>query len=610
MPTISTPRFQERILTLETCFEPSLMNRVWQKIVRQGMRSQDLLCLHDYCDYHRNHAALNLVIRDQILRHEYRPKPPHVIRLEKKYGVCRHIQIPDPGDAIVLQTLVEHLSPHIKSNQPSPRAFYNRSHSRPKSEADIDDSFPYQWWELWREFQKKIYDFSDVFDYVVVTDIANYFDTVSFDRLRNVLSSYGKFDECLIDFLFFMLDFFIWKPDYLPLGDIGLPQINFDAPRLLAHAFLFEVDKYLDQETNGNFVRWMDDIDFGVQDIESAKRILRGLDEILLTRGLRLNLGKTKILSSKEAKDYFFPTENRYLTIISNRIDRHLNVGLEVEDEKQRIRKRFNKFLRLPHVGRWEKVYKRYFTVSAKTKDRFLEKYVPDLLQCSPDLRANILRYYGSLGANKKRFNNLRDFLQGQHCLDDVSAFSVAKLITEWVISPRSPIRREIVALAIVIAGRSSSHLVSSIWLLAKYGSSTELCQVLDSTISMWKHSSFLSRQIAAVLPKIRRLKGDSLEKIFAETGQLESLRILYNLNEIRSKSLSKADRLYISHHSSNDLYPLSKFLIAIDILTCEKVDPLVRQTLKDELTARIKDPIYLRDLSRLKIDRNTIDLN
>jgi hypothetical protein len=30
----------------------------------------------------------------------------------------------------------------------------------------------------------------------------------------------------------------------------------------------------------------MDDIDFGVQDIDSAKRILRGLDEILLTRGL------------------------------------------------------------------------------------------------------------------------------------------------------------------------------------------------------------------------------------------------------------------------------------------------------------------------------------
>jgi hypothetical protein len=578
------------------------MNKVWKKVVRQGMRSQDLLCLHDYCDYHRNHDVLNLVIRDQILRHEYRPKPPHVIRLEKKYGVCRHIQIPDPGDAVVLQTLVEHISPYIKSNQPSSRAFYNRSHSKPKSEADLDDSFSYQWWELWREFQKRIYEFSEMFDYVVVTDIANYFDTVSFDRLRNVLSSYGKFDECLIDFLFFMLDSLIWKPDYLPLGNVGLPQINFDAPRLLAHAFLFEVDKYLQQETSENFVRWMDDIDFGVQDIDSAKRILRGLDEILLTRGLRLNLGKTKILSSKEAKDYFLPNENRYLTIIANRIDRHLNAGLDVEDEKQRIRKRFNKFLKLPHVGRWEKVYKRYFTVSGKTKDRFLEKYVPELLQNSPDLRTNILRYYSSLGANKKRFDNLRDFLQGQHCLDDVSAFSVAKLLTEWVISPRSPIKKEIVALAIAIAGRSSSHLVSSIWLLAKYGSSMELCQVLGATTGIWKHSSFLSRQIAAAMPKIRIPKGEFLEKSFAETGQLDSLRILYNLNEMRSKPLSKADRLYLLHNSSNDLYPLSKFLIAVDILTYEEVDPLIRQTLKDELLARIKDPIYLQDLSRLQI--------
>ena len=570
---ISTPRFKDRSVTLETCFEVSSMNKVWQKIVKLGMRDQNILCLHDYYDFHRNHKALNVVIRDQIIRHQYKPKPPHIIRLEKKYGVCRHIQIPDPGDAVVLQTLVESLAPCIKSNQPTSRAFYNRSHSKPKSEADIDESFSYNWWELWGEFQKNIYEFTNKFDFVVVTDIANYFDTISFERLRNVISSYGKFDECLIDFLFFMLDSFIWKPDYLPLSGLGLPQINFDAPRLLAHAFLFEIDKYLNQETQGNFVRWMDDIDFGVQDIDSAKKILRGLDELLLTRGLRLNLGKTKILSAQQAKAYFLPNQNRYLTILSKRVTERLETGLDISDEKRKARSRFRKFLKLPQIGRWEKVYKRFFTIAGKTKDNFLEDYVPDLLQNSPDLRTNVLRYYNSLGANKKRFEHLRDFMKSQHCLDDVAIFSVAKLLTDWSISPRSKIRKLIVELAIDIAEISPAHLVSSIWLLSKYGNPSELILILDRTFEIWKHSSFLCRQVAATMPKIRGLRGDFLERIFAETGQLDSLRILYNLNDIRTKPLSKPDRLYMLHNSKNSYYPLSKFLIALDILNCQDVD-------------------------------------
>ena len=40
----------------------------------------------------------------------------------------------------------------------------------------------------------------------------------------------GKFHEELIDFLFFMLESFIWRPDYIPLSGVGLPQIQFDAP--------------------------------------------------------------------------------------------------------------------------------------------------------------------------------------------------------------------------------------------------------------------------------------------------------------------------------------------------------------------------------------------
>ncbi|EDX73939.1 hypothetical protein MC7420_5819 [Coleofasciculus chthonoplastes PCC 7420] len=373
--SVNTPRFKNRSLTLDNCFQIPTMKKAWKQ-VRNGLRNQSILDLYDYYDFHVNKDRLIVIIRDQVVKGDYRPNNSYVIRREKKYGVCRHLQLPSADDAVVLQTLVNKLEPSIKDAQPSNRAFYSRSHTKPKSEADIDESFPYPWWELWPQFQKRIYEFSAEFKYVVVTDIANYYDNISFSILRNVISSYEKFDEGFLDFLFFMLEAFVWRPDYLPLSGLGLPQVEFDAPRLLAHSFLFEIDEYLSKETNNNFVRWMDDIDFGVNDIVKAKKILRDLDEILLTRGLRLNMGKTKILSSSKAKDYFLPDENRYLTIMSKRLDRKIRDGRSIKYEKQKIKSRFGDFLEKSREGRWDKVYKRYFTIASKAKDSFLEPYI------------------------------------------------------------------------------------------------------------------------------------------------------------------------------------------------------------------------------------------
>lgn len=85
------------------------------------------------------------------------------------------------------------------------------------------------------------------------------------------------------------------------------------------------------------FVRWMDDIDFGVDHIHEAKEILRGLDELLLTRGIRLNMGKTKVLNMAEAEKYFIPNENRYITIMSNRVKRLIETGNSIDDEKEEL---------------------------------------------------------------------------------------------------------------------------------------------------------------------------------------------------------------------------------------------------------------------------------
>src|SRR4029079_11003120 len=116
--------------------------------------------------------------------------------------------------------------------------------------------------------------------------LTNYFDNISLRELRHVISAIVRTPEVYLDLMFSLIEDLSWTPDYLPRSRKGLPTIHIEAPRLLAHALLFEVDYVLKQRTKSNFVRWMDDINFGVNDKESAKVILGEISDVLKSRGL------------------------------------------------------------------------------------------------------------------------------------------------------------------------------------------------------------------------------------------------------------------------------------------------------------------------------------
>jgi hypothetical protein len=78
--------------------------------------------------------------------------------------------------------------------------------------------------------------------------------------------------------LIYVLSNLLWQPDNMPRVEIGLPQINLDAPRLLAHCFLYDLDAFLASDSSRDFVRFMDDIDIGVDTIAAAKEVLKSVD--------------------------------------------------------------------------------------------------------------------------------------------------------------------------------------------------------------------------------------------------------------------------------------------------------------------------------------------
>jgi hypothetical protein len=446
-----TQRTQSLSLDLEYAFQSQKIVKVWKDTVRNGLRKQPLEDLHDFLDIHRNIQPFADRLRKNVLDGHYKPSSPEFVHLEKRDGIPRRLPIPEPADALALQCIVEVLESELKKAQPSKNAYYSRTHT-PGDVEQVDGTFAYPWWILWPQFQKRIWKFTNSYQYVVVTDIANYFDCIPLASLRNTLASCGKFSENLLNFLFYLLEAFSWRPYYMPHSGVGLPQINFDAPRLLAHAYLFKLDEELESATNGNFVRWMDDIDAGVNSREEGKRLLRNLDNVLSSQGLRLNTSKSKILSAQDAVAHFWIQENRALTIIESSIKHGSGSQPTQRKQKHLLKKRFRGFERKARIGQWDKVFKRYFSLFGMVKESCLEKHLPLILADSPSLRGSAFTYLIRLGISKKRIGVIEDFLLSGHCEDDVSLFEAIHCLITWETPATGQIVQQMIALARNIA--------------------------------------------------------------------------------------------------------------------------------------------------------------
>lgn len=569
----STQRRHGLILDLDYAFKSTKIVKAWKATVRNGLRKQHLHDLHDFLDIHRNIQPFADRLRQDILNGHYKPSAPEFVLLEKRDGIPRRLAVPDPADAIALQCIVEVLEVELKKAQPSTNAYYSRTHM-PGDIDQVDGTFAYPWWILWPQFQKRIWKFTQSYQYIVVTDIANYFDSIPLPSLRNTLASCGRFSENLLNFLFFLLETLSWRPYYMPHSGVGLPQINFDAPRLLAHAYLFNVDKELDAATNGNFVRWMDDMDAGVNTREEGKKLLRNLDNVLGSQGLRLNTSKSKILFAAEAVTHFWIQENRALTIIENSI--RYGPATQAIQKKRclLLRKRFRVFNRKPRAGQWEKVLKRFLNLFGLLRDSYLEKHIQLILDDIPGLRPAALNYFLRLGITEKRFSTIEKFLLSGHCEDDVSLLEAVQCLISWETPATGKIVKRMTLLARRISQKSgtyvSSGVIAALWLLAKYGTRADLMSLIASSKDVWGKSSWTARQVASVTPLLEEQDRQSISEIVTRNGLLQALEVMAHIASLkRQKTLDRQLSSYLMHKPSPNYryYPLPKIVISIALL-------------------------------------------
>jgi len=591
-----TDRFRKlRKESLSNLFDKKEVSSVWRKIVRGQLRSLDFKDLYDHYDFNYNIEDRATAIRNEILNGTYRVSLPLIYRLEKKFGVCRHIVIPQPIDALVLQVLVESIAEQIIKHQPSDNSFYSRDKhnvGKPHDAAEYGLSFRKQW----KKLQKEIYRFNDEKELLIVTDLSNYYDSISIEELKKVFLGYVENNEVLVDILFRVIEEISWKPDYLPYSGRGLPTSNLEAIRLLAHSFLFEVDEVLKQRTHDSFTRWMDDIVIGADNRKEAIELISSISDMLKSRGLALNLSKTAIYDSKEAHYHFQIDENKYLDSLEDIKKGDANYNQVTTDLKKNFKKHFK-----DHGPKyWDKIAKRYITAFGKLESTKLLTEISRVYLNYPGLRPNLLYYLSKIGYKQQAAQKVEEILSNIDVFDDISLYQICSLVTSWEVPVNDSSKEFLQKIDAKLVGASfksknPADFYSVLWFKAKYDHAEELLKFIKKYQNLWQADSFLRRQVTAVMGRLLITNSKEIESLLytqISSGIANTVSLANQIQRFSNiDSLDGKLRFYLFPKNVQSPYPLPKFMVLCSVLNSEKIRS--DDNVKKSVLEHVKDPYY-----------------
>jgi Reverse transcriptase (RNA-dependent DNA polymerase) len=505
-----SPKFPHLLPDISNCLNKESLKATWREKIGAQLRKQVFLDLLEYQDFKKKIDTDIENIVAEVNKGQYRPRDVQRYLVEKSRGLCRQMTTVHPRDLLVLQALSTSLYTDLRKKQPTSKAFFEPGEHKFNRDRILYRENEYGSIASWKKFQREILEFSKTRKWLVVADIANFYDFINFKHLRNIVASYCKVSENVLDLLLYILNEITWTPDYMPRSESGLPQIEAEAPRVLANAMLYELDIVASSHAEGDYVRFMDDIDVGVSSMADAKRAVRDIDLTLQTRQLRLNSSKTKILNSEagEVDDHFCVRENKFLDYISAKIE---SKPKEIKPFRKGIMKSYemwkkgnkgspSRFER----GNGSKIFKRMVAISSRVGFYFPNSDLEKLIWKEPGLRDYAL---GALARNAETEATtsrlLKRFVNG----DFVDHYSVAKF-SGYLVHARfqySELTKKEIQDFVqwCLKDGSPVHLHAAFLVASKFFDPEAIVEMTDQTKNSWKNNFWLARVVAGNYPRM-----------------------------------------------------------------------------------------------------------
>lgn len=356
------------------------------KIIRVELKDASFRDVIDYVDYDVDPDKWIKRLLDQISTGRYEPDSPSRFTIGKSGGFSRTMTLPSIPDLVLYRTIVDVI--YSKALRLEPKHVYfkrqrlhhvqNIAHQqgvqqmRWASQYRMTSQRSFYNWLKYNQYRKHLL-LRAVHPYFVVTDITNFFDSVLHSHVEEALRGLPVAPR-MVGLLFFLLERLSIRQDYAGSHGISLPVDEFDCSRTLAHLTLFSHDDAMVRLVGeDNYVRWMDDQNFGVASKAKGLRILSEVGKSLARLHLSPNTKKSRILTLREARRHFHLDLNDML-------DRAENLAKTVRTRRQRLE--LSRLVRQiwsrgqPHenVGEFGKVLRRLYKLAGFARLRFLRR--------------------------------------------------------------------------------------------------------------------------------------------------------------------------------------------------------------------------------------------
>jgi len=459
-------------------------------------------------------------------------------------------------------------------------------------------------------FQKTVIGFTKEYEILVCTDIASYYDAIPLHDLRAVLSSLVSVDESLLDLLIFVLSSMTWQPDYAMRRDIGLPQIDLDAPRVLAHCFLFELDRTLN-DRNVEFARYMDDLNIGCKTVNEARIILRDVDLTLQTRQLRLNTGKTRILGKEDARRHFRVQQNAALDRLEERFENIRKLeesgdpsGIEA---RRRAERRWMKLIARMYKsnafndGNGEKILKRMLTLAKRLRIAIPSDTLVKIMIDKSSLRERILEVLAWQPLSEATVVPILKAFKDEVFVDDATLIVAARAVVSQIcVQRREAVVQGLEEMTqVLVKRRTPSGVLAGIMLAKKYMGTNAILAMLRETRPIWETEPTVTRWVGGLYPRFVGKREWEHYKDLVERSAHKEARSVFDFHGTFATKKNEWNAVWAMLRAPNPSEPtgitLAKWLMILSALR----SPMLSDKVKWELLQGHKDAwrdVFLRE--------------
>jgi len=378
--------------------------------MRAEIRNGTVRDVIDFVDYDVDPNIWIRRLLEQISTGRYEPATPFRFTIGKSNGFSRTMTQPVIPDLVLYRTIVDSLYRKALRKEQEHVYFKRERLQQAQNAAQQQAVQQVQWagqyrmtsqrsfynWLRFAQYRKHLL-LQAVHPYLVVTDVTNFFDSLLHSHVEEGLRGL-RVAPRMLGLLFFLLERLSIRQDYASSHAISLPVDEFDCSRTLAHMTLFTHDEAMVSLVGtDNYVRWMDDQNFGVPSKAGGLHVLSEVGKSLAKLHLSPNAKKSKILSLAEARRHFHLDLNEMLdrAEIAAKAAKSKRQRVAVAKELRRIWLRAQ-----PHdgVGEFEKVLRRLYRLAGIAKIRLLRRRALQDILTNPGLGERIADYMRASG--------------------------------------------------------------------------------------------------------------------------------------------------------------------------------------------------------------------